>query len=425
MQSTAEMIFTGDELLRGDIVNTNQSYLGEKLLDLGIFATHALCVTDDRAAITKAIGDSLGRQPAVLILSGGLGPTEDDLTREATADAFGLGLVDHPELLEAIRTLFKDRGFVWSENNRKQATLPDGAIAIPMRGTAPGFYLEAGGTLVVALPGVPRELKEMWTGDVEPLLRERRLGTEGFAVRRVRTFGLGESRAADMLSGLEWRGAGMDIGTRASKDGLTIILRAVATPQGVLLLEQTEARIREILGDRVYGVDDDDLAAATGELLRRAGLTVSSGESCTGGLVAKRFTDAPGSSDYFVGGVVTYSNGAKSKLLGVDEALLAAKGAVSSEVAAAMAEGARSLFGTGCAVSTTGVAGPGGGSAQKPVGLVFIGSVVAGVTVVEELHLPGTREEIRYRSAQAAIDLLRRRLLRPSQNPAARLPLSA
>ncbi len=411
MQSTAELIFTGDELLRGDIVNTNQAYLGEKLLDLGIFTTHALCVEDDRAAITAAIQASLQRRPSVVILSGGLGPTDDDLTREATAEALGLSLVHRQDLLDAIRTKFRDRGLVWSENNRKQASLPAGATAIPMKGTAPGYYLEAGTSLVVALPGVPRELKEMWAGTVEPLLRERRLGAAGFVVRRVRTFGLGESRAAQMLSGLEWRGEGMDIGTRASMDGLTIILRGVATPAGLELLDRTEAQVREILGDRVYGSDQDDLATVTGDLLRRTGLTVAAGESCTGGLVAKRLTDVSGSSDYFVGGVTAYSNKVKTALLGVDEALLAAKGAVSEEVAAAMAEGACTLFGTDCAVSTTGVAGPGGGTAEKPVGLVFVGCVLAGTTVVEDLHLPGTRDETRQRSAEAAMDLLRRRLL--------------
>jgi nicotinamide-nucleotide amidase len=202
----------------------------------------------------------------------------------------------------------------------------------------------------------------------------------------------------------------MDIGTRASMDGLTIILRGVATPAGLELLDRTEAQVKEILGDRVYGSGQDDLATVTGDLLRRAGLTVAAGESCTGGLVAKRLTDVPGSSDYFVGGVTAYSNKVKTALLGVDEALLAAKGAVSEEVAAAMAEGARTLFGTDCAVSTTGVAGPGGGTAEKPIGLVFVGCALAGTTVVEDLHLPGTRDETRQRSAEAAMDLLRRRL---------------
>jgi len=412
MRKIAELIFTGDELLRGDIVNTNQSYLGEKLLDLGIFTTHALSVSDDRAAIAEAIRTSLRRRPSVLILSGGLGPTEDDLTREATADALGLPLVEREDLLKAIHDKFDDRGMLWTEINRKQACLPAGATDIPMRGTAPGYFLEAGSTLLLALPGVPRELKEMWDETVEPLLRARKLEDAGFAVRRIQAFGIGESRAADMLSGLEWRGADMDIGTRTSTAGLTIILRATATKDGLRLLDRTETQVKEILGDRVYGSGQDDLASVAGCLLRRAGLTVAVGESCTGGLVAKRLTDTPGSSDYFLGGVIAYSNQAKTALLGVDEALLAAKGAVSAEVAAAMAEGACRLFGADCAVSTTGVAGPGGGSPGKPVGLVYIGSVVAGATVVENLNMPGSRDEIRQRSAQAAVDLLRRRLAR-------------
>jgi nicotinamide-nucleotide amidase len=425
--AAAEMIFSGDELLRGDTVNTNQSYLGERLLDLGIFATHALSVTDDLQTMVAAIRDSLARRPVVLVLSGGLGPTEDDLTREAVAEALGRPLVHHEELLQLIRARFASRGWVMSESNRKQALIPRGASAIPLTGTAPGFHVRQGETLVVALPGVPWELKQMWEETVEPLMRARGdqkkatgsltvAGPRAQAVRRIRTFGVGESVLAELLSEFDWHDPEATIGTRANLDGVTVILRGQASTKGEGKLDAVQKRVLAILGERVYGVNGEGLPEIVGELLRTAGLSVAVAESCTGGLVAKRFTDVPGSSDYFVGGVTAYDNRVKTAVLSVPAELLAAKGAVSEEVAAAMAEGVCRLLGADCALSTTGVAGPGGGSEAKPVGLVHIGSVVKGVTEVERFHFPGQREQVRERAAFAALDLLRRRL--PGKRPA-------
>jgi nicotinamide-nucleotide amidase len=414
MDRNAELIFTGDELLRGDIVNTNQAYLGQRLLDLGIFATRAVSVPDDLAAIVAAMRDALARHPEVLVLSGGLGPTEDDLTREATAEALGIPLEHHDYLLDQVRERFEARGYTMGESNRKQAQLPQGATAIPISGTAPGFLLEHQETLVVALPGVPWELKEMWEGTVEPRLAARQRSGAGHAVRRIRVFGIGESMAAERLADLPWRGSDVEIGTRASLEDLTIILRGPATPEGTTRLDEIQARVCAALGERVLGVDGPGLPEIAGRLLLEAGLTVAVAESCTGGLVGKRFTDVPGSSDYFLGGVTAYSNEVKTKVLGVRETLLAEHGAVSAEVAGAMAEGVQRLLGSGCALSTTGVAGPGGGTEEKPVGLVFIGSVVKGVTEVERLRLWGRRDQTRERAALAALDLLRRRLLRNS-----------
>jgi nicotinamide-nucleotide amidase len=439
----AEMIFSGDELLRGDIVNTNQSYLGERLLDLGIFATHALCVTDDLAAMVAAIRESLARRPVVLVLSGGLGPTEDDLTREAVAEALGRPLEHHERLLEQIRERFESRGIVMGDVNRKQALIPRGASVIPLTGTAPGFWVRQDGTLLVALPGVPWELKEMWEGAVEPLLRERSgaggaggaaesagaPGAEGVAdarhstaatgqvVRRIRTYGIGESTAAELLSEFDWHGADAAIGTRAAIDGLTIILRGAATPDGISKLDDIQEGVLAILGERVYGVDSAGLPEVAGAALHEAGLTVAVAESCTGGLLGKRLTDVPGSSDYFLGGVTAYDNQVKINVLDVPAGLLAQFGAVSEETAAAMAEGVCRLMGADCALSTTGIAGPDGGSEEKPVGLVYVGSVVDGVTKVERLLLWGRRDQIRERAAYSALDLLRRRMIRRSKGP--------
>ncbi|MBC7293947.1 MAG: nicotinamide-nucleotide amidohydrolase family protein, partial [Thermoleophilia bacterium] len=233
----------------------------------------------------------------------------------------------------------------------------------------------------------------------------------GHVVRRIRAYGLGESLLAQMLSDLDWQNGSVKIGTRASVESLTVILRAPATAEGLAQLERIQAHICAVLGERVFGFEDDSLPAVTGRLLREAGLAVATAESCTGGLVAKRLTDVPGSSDYFRGGVVAYSNDVKTAVLGVDPSLLETKGAVSAEVAAVMAEAAARLLGSQCAVSTTGIAGPGGATKEKPVGLVYIGSVVDGVTQVERLQLFGQREQVRERAALTALDILRRRLL--------------
>ena len=421
MHGTAELIFTGDELLRGDIVNTNQAFLGECLLDVGLFTTHALSVTDDVDAIASALQAALIRRPDVVILSGGLGPTEDDLTREAVSSALGRPLEHHDELLVQIQARFTQLGIHMGDSNRKQALIPEGATVISFIGTAPGFWLVSGDTLVAALPGVPRELATMWTETVEPLVRSRLReaqakdgrSEQGVIVRRLRVYGIGESTLAELLSDIPWRGHGVDIGTRAALDGLTLILRAQPTAEAHAMLAHIEEQVRDILGTKIYGTGDADLAGVVGGLLRDRGLTVASAESCTGGLVAKRLTDIPGSSDYFLGGVVAYSNPLKTALLDVEPALLDEHGAVSEEVAAAMAVGVRRRLGADCAISTTGIAGPGGGSAEKPIGLVYIGTALGDDVQVRSYTMFRSREEIRTRTAQTALDLFRRRFLDP------------
>lgn len=406
------MIFTGDELLRGDIVNGNQAYLGEALLELGLFATHALTVHDNLASIARAIRDTLRRGPDVLIISGGLGPTEDDLTREAVAAALDVPLEHHPELLEQIAARFAQFNMTMAPSNRKQAQLPAGAAALPFTGTAPGFWMEADGVFLAAVPGVPRELHAMWEHELRPLLQARLGGAEeGVVVRRLRVAGIGEGTLADALKGLPWKEEGVEFGTRAGLEGITVILRSRADADSRAAVARLEARVREILGDKVFGTGSADMAEVLGDLLRSKGLTVATAESCTGGLIAKRLTDIPGSSDYMVGGVVAYSNELKTRLLDVDPAVLAAHGAVSEEVARAMAAGATARLGADCALATTGIAGPGGGSPEKPVGLVYIATSVRGTIEVERYTLFRGRREIRERAAQTALDLLRRRLL--------------
>lgn len=414
MSGTAELIFTGDELLRGDIVNSNQAYLGEALLLQGLFVTHALSVADDEKLIADAIAAALARRPQVLILSGGLGPTEDDLTREAVSRMLGRPLVFHQELMDAIEGRFQDLGMVLAPSNRKQAYIPEGAQAIDFTGTAPGFWLVEDDVLIAALPGVPGELRQMWEETLEPLAAKhtrREDESAGVVVRRLRVWGMGESTLAEALRELPWHQGGLVMGTRASIDGLTLILRSDDTAEGRRQLQDAESRAREILGLKVFGEGYDDMAAVLGSALRSRGLTVATAESCTGGLVAKRLTDAPGSSRYFLGGAVTYSNELKSRLLGVDPAFFPSFGAVSEEVALAMADGVLRMLGSDCAIAVTGVAGPEGGTPEKPVGLVYIATAIQDQIEVREFTMFRTREEIRARAAQTALDLLRRRLL--------------
>ena len=412
MSGNAEMIFTGDELLRGDAVNTNQTFLGERLLELGILTTRAVCVPDSTSGIVSEIRASLERKPEILVLSGGLGPTEDDLTREAVSAALNAPLRLHEDLLQKINGFFVSRSYSMSEANRKQAFLPEGATAIPFAGTAPGFYISSGDTLVVALPGVPWELEQMWIATVEPLLDGERFKNRsiGHDVRRIRTFGIGESALAELLSGFDWHDEFVTMGTRANLAGVSLILRGRASEAGRARLDETQRQVAALLGEHIYSMRGQTLPEVVGELLRSAGLTVATAESCTGGLVGRLLTDVSGSSDYFMGGVIAYDNSVKIRVLDVPESTLATVGAVSAETAAAMAQGAAKLLSTECALSTTGVAGPGGGTEEKPVGTVFIGSVMDGETEVEELHLFGDRGQIRERSAYAALDLLRRRL---------------
>ncbi len=412
MQGTAELIFTGDELLRGDTVNTNQAFLGGRLLELGLFPTHAVSVTDDRRAIAHALVAALLRSPDVIILSGGLGPTEDDLTREGVADALDRPLELRDELLTQIAERFRKLDISMGASNKKQALIPRDATVIPLVGTAPGFWLDEGGTLVAALPGVPRELEQMWDETLRPTLVDRFGIVETLpSVRRLRLHGIGESMLADVLQDIPWRGAGVEIGTQASLDGITLTFRAQPDEESRARLAELEELVRDILGTKIYGSEDDTLSGMVGMLLRDRNMTIATAESCTGGLLAKRLTDQPGSTDYFVGGVVAYSDRLKGTLLGVSPEILHNHGAVSEQTASAMALGARSRLQADCAIATTGIAGPGGGTPDKPVGLVYVATTIGSDVRVRRFNLFRSREEVRERAAYAALDVLRRRLL--------------
>jgi nicotinamide-nucleotide amidase len=409
----AEVLTIGDELLRGEIVDSNKSFLSERLLSLDIETCFHSSVRDDPADMTDAFLRAASRARVVLV-SGGLGPTRDDLTAEVLAKTFGLGLVLDPAALEEIRGFFRRIGREMSENNAKQALFPEGAEVLPNPvGTAPGFLLEARGALFFCMPGVPRELMRMMDEQVLPRIA-RRAGASAQVVRAtlLRTFGMGESALDAELADVA-RGGAVTLGFRTAfpDNYLRPVARAADAARAEALLAEAVRAIRERLGAIVYGEGDETLEAVVGRLLAERKRRLAVAESCTGGLIAQKLTDVPGSSAYFLGGVVAYGNAAKRDLLGVPAALLDRHGAVSDEVARAMAEGARARFGADLAVATTGIAGPGGGSAEKPVGLVHVALADGSRTHAEAFVFPLDRQRHRTLTAQIALDWVRRSLL--------------
>jgi len=410
----AEVLTIGDELLRGEIVDSNKSFLSDRLLRLDVQTRFHSSVCDVPADMTDAFRRAASRADVVLV-SGGLGPTRDDLTVEVLAETFGRKLALHEPSLAAIRAFFERFGREMAENNAKQAWLPEGAEALPNPvGTAPGCMLEAEGTRFFCMPGVPRELFLMMDEQVLPRIAKH-AGPAGGAVVRatlLRTFGIGESNLDAELADLA-RDEHVSLGFRtAFPDNY---LRPVARGQTVSEAEERLAglcaALEERLGALLYGRDDDTLEVVVGRLLKERNLTLATAESCTGGLIGGRITAVPGSSAWYRGGVVAYANEAKRDLLGVDAALLDAHGAVSEPVARAMAEGARSRLGADFAVATTGISGPDGGTEEKPVGLVWIAFASADGVQAEEFVFPFDRERHRTLTTQVALDWVRRALL--------------
>jgi nicotinamide-nucleotide amidase len=389
----AEILTIGDELLRGEIVDSNKSFLSDRLLSLDVETHFHSSVRDDPSDMTDAFRRASSRVGVVLV-SGGLGPTRDDLTSQVLAESFGRALVRDPDALETIRAFFRAVGREMTENNATQADFPEGAeVLLNPIGTAPGFCLEEQGTLFFCMPGVPREMHKMMDEQVLPRIARRAGGGQVVRARLLRTFGTGESMLDDQLKDVA---AGGFSGAAGSGD--------------VSLGFRTD-EIRERLGAIVYGEGEETLAMVVGRLLRERGKTLAVAESCTGGLVAELLTAVPGSSAYFLGGVVAYANQAKADFLGVSEALLEEHGAVSEPVARAMAEGARQRFGADLAVATTGISGPDGGTDEKPLGLVHIALAQAEGTHAEHFVFPLDRERHRRLTAQAALDWVRRAVL--------------
>ncbi|MEX0893742.1 MAG: competence/damage-inducible protein A [Gemmatimonadota bacterium] len=407
-----ELITIGTELLLGHVLDGNSAWLGRRLAERGLRVTRRVTVSDDHAAIRHALEEALERAGTVLC-TGGLGPTSDDITREAAAAAFGLPLEENAAALASVEARFAALGRVMNPTNRIQALAPPGArvLANP-RGTAPGLVLEdRAGRMAVLLPGVPEEMRGLMEDQVMALLEARAGGARPpVRTRTVRTTGLAESEVGRRVDEVAAELAPLDVAYLPHAEGVDVRLTewgTLAEAEALAALDTGEARVREVLGARVYGIDEDDLAAVMGGVLEARGLTLAVAESCTGGLLAQRLTDRPGASAWFHAGFVTYDNRAKEQLLGVAHRLLAEHGAVSEPVAAAMALGAVLRAHTDVGLSITGIAGPGGGSAEKPVGTVWLAAALGSTVETRLVRLPGERAEVRRRAAQAALDLLR------------------
>lgn len=371
----AECIFVGTELLLGEILNTNAQYVSARLAELGIDCYHQVTVGDNPGRLAAALNVAL-RRSDVVVTTGGLGPTLDDLTKETVATVLGRELELHEPSWEQIASYFRSRGREPAASNRKQAMFPPDAIVLPnARGTAPGMIVTEGDKAVIVLPGPPRELQPMFAAHVVPWLAEQ-LGPahRQLYTRTLNLAGIGEADLFSRLEDLFTQQGDVYLAPYAKLSAVQIRLstKASSADAAAAALDKTEADIRARVGQYVYGTDGDTLEGVIGTLCRQRGWRIAVAESCTGGLLAKRLTDVAGSSEYFTCGVVTYSNESKTALVGVSADVLAAHGAVSDETAAAMADGVRQLAGTELGVGITGIAGPGGGSADKPVGTVHI-----------------------------------------------------
>lgn len=411
MSHTAELIAVGTELLLGNIANTDAQMISQGLSQLGINVYYHTVVGDNPQRVRQAVDIARGRAD-ILITTGGLGPTCDDLTKVAVAQAFGKELVYHEPSAQRIRERFAQRGTPVTENNFQQAMVPEGCTVLDNDwGTAPGVAFQAGGTHVLMLPGPPRECAMMFRHRALPYLQQLADGV--IASRTVKTFGIGESAAEALLRDLMNALHNPTLAPYAKPTGteLRITAHAPTREEALRLIAPVEERVKAILGDKVIGVDVDSLEEVCFALLKDRGLTVGTAESCTGGLLAKLLTDLPGSSSVFRGGVVSYTNGVKAGLLGVPQDLLDRYGAVSPQVAEAMARGAKAALGCDIALSTTGVAGPDADDRGNPIGLVYLGLAWGDQCQVTEFRAgPVERERVRRQAAQTALDLLRRHL---------------
>jgi competence/damage-inducible protein CinA-like protein len=410
---SAEILTIGTEILLGDLLDTNAAWISGRLAALGVSIYRHTTVGDNKKRITAALKEAVSRADLV-ITTGGLGPTSDDLTNACLGEAAGREMVEYPEARRHVDEMFKRFGRTPTQSNYKQALFPEGSELIPNpAGTAMGAMLELDGTLVATFPGVPGEMKGMFEETLEPLIKER---SEGSILSRTLWFtGIGESALAEKVQDLlDANDPTVAPLAGQGKVRLRITTRAATTEEAQEKIAPVADEILSRLGDYYFGEDDETLESAIGKLLTGRGETLALAESCTGGLLAKRLTDRAGSSAFFTEGLITYSNEAKERLLGVPHELLVEHGAVSEPVAKAMAEGVRKTAGTDYGLSVTGVAGPDGGTEEKPVGLVFVGiSDVEGM-VAERLDLSAwrhSREAIRERSANRAFDLLRHRIL--------------
>jgi nicotinamide-nucleotide amidase len=407
-----EVVGVGTEILLGQIANTNAQEMSQRLADIGVDVLHHQVVGDNVGRIADAIRLALSRADAVII-TGGLGPTGDDITRDGIAESLEAPLERHPEIEDFLREKFRRLGREMPEINLVQADVPRGArYILPERGTAPGLIAETGeGRHLYAVPGVPVEMREMFEGVILPELQQI-VGPKGIVSRVVKAVGIAEARVAELLDDMFQASTNPTVAYLASAGEVRVRLTAKAsTPEEArALIEPLEREVRERLGDRIFGTDDDELEAISGELLRKRGWTVACAESLTGGSLAARIVHVPDSSEYFAGGVVAYSPEAKAEVLGVSKETLDGPGMVSEECAVDMAQGARRVFGADVGVSTTGVAGP-APLEGHPAGEVWVAVATPDGAEARRFTAPGDRDHVRRWAEQGALDLLRRMIV--------------
>jgi len=406
----ADIICVGNELLTGLIENSNAGYLSRRLWSAGIPVREVRVVADDEKAIGEALGKAL-EESDLVILTGGLGPTDDDLTREAVAAILGLELILNQQWFEKMDQFFSVRGIKMPDNNRKQALEIKGSTLLEnKRGTAPGAIIDKDGKFIILLPGPPHELQNMFDDQVLPYLVEKNRGRLT-TVKTLKCIGLGESMLEERIKAIgKWdlppisyiaRGYEVDLQIKGSGD----------LESASVFIAEAEKRLRNVLGDHIYGSNDDTLADIVAKLLTDKKLTLSLAESCSGGLLSDTITDIPGSSKFYRGGMITYSNEVKIKALGLSSELLAREGEVSDAVARAMAEGAKSFFKTDLGIGITGIAGPESDLSGSPVGLVYIAVAAPKLLVSRKFNLGGGRRAIKERAVQVALDLIRKVLI--------------
>lgn len=409
---TVELISVGTEILLGNIVNTNAAFLAEECAGLGLSCYYQSVVGDNEERLCAAIETALGRSD-ILILGGGLGPTQDDLTKECAAKVLGKELQMDQHSKERIEAYFQKRGLTLTENNWKQAMVPEGAIVIDNdNGTAPGLILEKGEQAVLLLPGPPNELKPMFLNKMVPYLRKKQ-PTVIFS-EMVKICGVGESIAETMIRDLIDAQTNPTIATYAktSEVHIRVTAKADSKKEAKALVEPMVKELKKRFGNHIYTCDENvTLEQALVDMLKKEGLTISTAESCTGGMVASRLIGVPGVSETYKSGLITYSNKAKRRLLGVKSNTLKEFGAVSEQVAKQMAKGVAKLTGADVTIATTGIAGPDGGSQEKPVGLVYVAVYVKGQTMVRKFQFDGNREKIRQVSTAQALIFARKCIL--------------
>jgi nicotinamide-nucleotide amidase len=408
----AEVITIGEEIISGQTIDTNSAFIGRKLSDIGIEVVWRVSCGDRAEDITAAILTAWNRS-VVTIITGGLGPTCDDITKNAICAAFERKLVLQDTLLKMLEEKFRERNAKMPAIVQNQALQPQGAeLIINPVGSAPGIVFQESERYFVALPGVPAEMEALMTIGVIPALKKR-LGRKHIEIRRLRTVGITESGIAETIADLEPTGGILRLAYLPSYLGvdLRVTGRYSDVVEAKAQVDRLTQAIVSRIGKYIFTIGDQSMTEVVGELLIKAGKTLATAESCTGGLIAKLLTDIPGSSAFYVGSVVAYANSVKERVVGVPASLLEKHGAVSSQVAEAMARGVKDVTGADFGLSTTGIAGPSGGTVEKPVGLVYIACAGRDGVVSQRLNLFGTRQRIRERSAVTALDLLRRRLI--------------